>query len=119
MRVFDFHGLTEAISELQGLLDAKSCNETSLDFKLGSVAEGEIANSEDEAEEDDGNAEMTETRPGIGMIVIDNVASIIGPELSKSQYQGTSKQSLGHDTKQANAWQTNRSWLLSCVRSSS
>lgn len=104
MRVFDVAGLIEAVSEV-----AKIC-EQGTDSDVGQRVRRRVAveDSEDGLSEDEDRAEsdasMTgepakESRPRnndtmlaqdekIGMVLIDTIASIFGPLMTKSQVQG-------------------------------
>ncbi|KAL8759645.1 MAG: hypothetical protein Q9199_000606 [Rusavskia elegans] len=102
-RVFDFPGVAEAIGEFSARLDQVETNRRN---RVASDGEGferarEIANSEDKVEfslppEADDNAikrtttanpEASEHLPA-SMIVIDNIANVVGSMMTKSQAQG-------------------------------
>lgn len=102
-RVFDFPGVAEAIGEFSARLDQVETNRRN---GVASDGEGferarEIANSEEKVEfslppEADDNAikrtttanpEASEHLPA-SMIVIDNIANVVGSMMTKSQAQG-------------------------------
>lgn len=98
MRVFDFAGVVEAIGEVGEMyqkLDmdlVAPVDRTTTAFSPGN----EIPNSQDsdDSEEHDASRDTskrlaTATAPGIGMVVLDNIANPISSIMAKSQVQGT------------------------------
>ncbi|KAL9117765.1 MAG: hypothetical protein Q9187_005694 [Circinaria calcarea] len=92
MRVFDFAGVVEAIGEVGEMWEKvdMDVDRTKAAFRPGD----EIPNSQDsdDSEEYDGSEDMsnrlpTATAPGIGMIVLDNIANPISSIMAKSQLQ--------------------------------
>lgn len=104
MRVFEIAGLIEAISEVGQSCEAAARMDNESPRAQGNVRKVAVADSEDESEGD--NADITEDASSqaeiaadppslekqppkyVGMIVIDTIANMIGPLLSKSQVQG-------------------------------
>ena len=92
MRVFDHTGLSEGINEI---IDGwESLDRELLAQKLRQRPR-EIASSQEEVEEplDDGETvsllgTTLEDTTGVGMIVIDDIASVFSREMSKNQVQG-------------------------------
>ena len=104
MRVFEIAGLIEAVSEVGQRCETAARIHNEPPRAQGNVQKVAVADSEDESEGD--NADITEEASTqaevgadppslekqapkyIGMIVIDTIANMIGPLLSKSQVQG-------------------------------
>ncbi|KAL9029107.1 MAG: hypothetical protein Q9196_002620 [Gyalolechia fulgens] len=101
-RVFDFAGVEEAVTEFgANLEDNDRSDEVETTAKERKSARS-VADSEDEAEEDvslepdgrrHGEADITNPAMGPGrlrahMIVIDNMANVVGSMMAKSQVQG-------------------------------
>ena len=107
MRIFDVAGLVEAVSEI-----AELCEDVAVIWPEGEepriVGPRTVADSEDESGTDDnvdiGDLESKEEthRPGsgdagmlsamngkIGMLIIDTIATVFGPLMTKGQVQGT------------------------------
>ncbi|KAI4176848.1 MAG: hypothetical protein LQ348_005924 [Seirophora lacunosa] len=97
-RVFDFAGVVEAVSEFSANVDESAItNDEKLD-ENGHKGPRSIADSEDEAM-DDLSAEQeikawteeklnTLKKPAANMLVIDNIANVLGSMMTKSQVQG-------------------------------
>lgn len=102
MRIFDVAGLTEAVGEI-----AEICEQApSVPVENGPSRRAVVVDSEDDLSEDDSCAEGFDTggeaeplvsqhdnmMPSwdgkIGMIIVDTIASILGPLMGKSQIQG-------------------------------
>ncbi|KAI4116026.1 MAG: hypothetical protein LQ345_003488 [Seirophora villosa] len=97
-RVFDFAGVVEAVSEFSANVDENArTNDEKLD-ENDHKGPRSIADSEDEAM-DDLSAEQelnaltedkpnTSKKPAANMLVIDNIANVLGSMMTKSQVQG-------------------------------
>ena len=96
MRVFDFAGMTEAIGEIAEVCEQGEMAKSAKPKGVGQIAANEVPSSQDDEMEgmneiDDRETEqdhVNSANPGIGMIVIDNIANVLQPELSKNQVQG-------------------------------
>ncbi|KAK3674686.1 hypothetical protein LTR78_005408 [Recurvomyces mirabilis] len=110
MKVFDFVGLTEAVSEVREVLDthARSMNSS----QARAVApRGTIGDSQDEEEEEmmDVLVPLQPDRekksdPCLGLLLIDNIAQLATPLLKNNHVQGQAlltnfMRSLSHSTK--------------------
>ena len=113
MRVFDFAGVIEAIGEVCILCEESEKIESAQTSpeKDGRVLVNGIASSHDEGKVDIEDAKSSKTQKsgpklgneGIGMIIIDNIASPLGPVMSQNQTHAqalltTSFRSLRHLT---------------------
>ena len=113
MRVFDFAGVIEAIGEVCTLCEESEKIESAQTSPKndGRVQVNEIASSQDDGKVavEDAESKKTQTsRPalgnkGIGMMIIDNIASPLGPIMSQNQTHAqalltTSFRSLRHLT---------------------
>lgn len=98
-RVFDFPGVIEAVSEFSADLEENDrANEEKLDENEHKRTRS-IADSEDEAMEDlsaepepkatTEDNPNTPKKPSASMLVIDNIANVLGSTMTKSQVQGT------------------------------
>lgn len=111
-RVFDFPGIAEAVTEFGAKLEIEHANAQSEIIVKKCESGRHIVDSEDDAEcesspETDGekHVERDATSGQANMIVIDNMANVVGSMLAKSQVQGhailtTFMRSLHHLTKQ-------------------
>ena len=107
MRAFDFTGIVEAIGEVSATQDYRlHSKDTRIanEFQAASGENQEIADSDEESERDEihaarspifANVENKRLKEigGVGMIVIDNIANVIGSTMAKGQIQG--KANLG------------------------
>lgn len=105
MRVFEIAGLIDAVSEVAQICESATRKSNESTHPRAKMHKIEVADSEDESGGDDSkNSDNTSTQarieddlssPGelppslIGMVIIDTIANMIGPLLSKSQVQGT------------------------------
>ena len=98
-RVFDFPGVIEAVSEFSADLEENDqAKEETLDENEHERTRS-IADSEDEAMEDlsaehepkapTEDNPNTPKKPSASMLVIDNIANVLGSTMTKSQVQGT------------------------------
>lgn len=101
MRVFDFAGVVEAISEINELMEDIRRNLDRLKVVAIERRKQEIGDSEDELDEDDDEKPQSEpsgesisrdvlqgtSRP-IGMIIVDTITNVVSAMMVKSQVQG-------------------------------
>lgn len=130
-RVFDFPGVAEAVAEFSARLeDNDQQREDKRDTRQHDKARG-IVDSEDEAEEGlspeavespqdnteiDKNVFKTKNHSPASMIVIDNIANVVGSMITKSQVQGSFKFSsfqLGA-SRPTYSYQAMHYWQTSC-----
>ena len=99
MRVFDFAGVVEAISEVNELMEAMTQEADRLRVAASKQRRDEVGDSEEEPDEDEGpqgkpqhdidHSQDNEphTSP-IGMIIIDTITNVVSAMMVKSQVQG-------------------------------
>ena len=107
MRVFDYAGVIEAISEAGDL--CKRYGQSSGKVEADQVYKGEeVADSEDEVtisnEPEDQRAQEKETSLGgsLGMMVVDNIANLASTAMSKNQTEGLKSLFMTPNNPQAN-----------------
>ena len=104
MRVFDFAGVVEAISEVNELIENTKQNSDKFPVAASEQRRDEIGDSEEELDEDDDkvmqcepqhksvildNRQGSEPHSGpIGMIIIDTITNVVSAMMVKSQVQG-------------------------------
>ena len=101
MRVFDFAGVVEAISEVNELMEAITQKANRLPAAASEQRRDEIGDSEEECDEDDDEEQHREPQPEtdhlqgneshsgpIGMIIIDTITNVVSAMMVKSQVQG-------------------------------
>ena len=99
MRVFDFAGVVEAISEVNELMEAMTRKANRLPIAASEQRRAEIGDSEEEPDEDEelqrepqhetGHSQGNEPHSSrIGMIIIDTITNVVSAMMVKSQVQG-------------------------------
>lgn len=101
MRVFDFAGVVEAISEVNELMEVRTRNLAKLRVVAIARRKEEIGDSEDELDEDGDEEPQSEPHRGsvslddlqgtsgpIGMIIVDTITNVVSAMMVKSQVQG-------------------------------
>ena len=99
MRIFDYAGVVEAIGEVSERCDENERLQNSLyrqDLSKDATQENEIAKDQEGDKKE--TKELDVFIPpvidgGIGMVVIDNIASVISPMLSRNQTEGLTRPS--------------------------
>lgn len=96
MRVFDFAGMTEAIGEVGEVCEQRETSQSVKIERAGQTIANEVPSSQDDEMEemdevDDQESHATSAKLGVGMIIIDNIANVLQPELSKNQVLGRSR----------------------------
>jgi len=86
MRVFDLAGAAEAVAEISQSWDSQIRSPT----VEKSMVRHEVASSQgDEVEElESSNPPGRQSQDGVGMLVVDNIANVVGVEMSKNQIRG-------------------------------
>ena len=104
MRVFEIAGLIDAVSEVRQICESATRKGNEPTHPQPKVHKLEVADSEEDSEGDDAtNADNGSKQdsvaddssspgklppPQIGIVIIDTIANMVGPVLSKSQVQG-------------------------------
>ena len=100
MRVFDFAGVVEAISEVNELMEAMTLKADSRPVEASEQRKDEIVDSEEDPDEEDEEPQRhsqhetdhlhgNEAHSGpIGMIIIDSITNVVSAMMVKSQVQG-------------------------------
>ena len=103
MRVFDFAGVVEAISEVKDMMDETAQKSEKTPVLAFEKRRDEVGDSEEEVDEEDeglqpeprqegatlGNHHGSEPRSvSIGMIIIDTITNVVSAMMAKSQIQG-------------------------------
>jgi RecA/RadA recombinase len=91
MRAFDFIGVLESVGEISEAW-SETDKKQARDSRTTLVQALEVLDSEDEAEDEasvvNGHTDSAPKPRGIGMIVIDNIASVLSTEMAKDQIEG-------------------------------
>lgn len=95
MRVFDFAGVTEAVGEVNEMIEMTCADAVRAPKARATRKSGEVGDSEEELDDEEeppeeplGHRDDAHRDGKVGMIIVDSIANVVGSIMSKSQVQG-------------------------------